>query len=223
MCWNENVSLNTFLFTSAVLIFIFYNNQYTQYKIEEFKDWKLYLLFFSFTSIQLVEYFLWKSIKEKNKYNNKIFSIIGWIIIRILQPFCLLLLIPDKYLLIKYLSFFVYFILLIIISIYKHFYNPVDFTTLVGKNTHLSWNWINLDNNFEYIIAILYFILYIPLIMKIPIISLIILGFYVFCYIKYYNTLTWGSMWCWISNSLLLYFLIKILFISPYNEYKMLC
>ena len=223
MCWNENVSLNTFLFTSAVLIFIFYNNQYTQYKIEEFKDWKLYLLFFSFTSIQLVEYFLWKSIKEKNKYNNKIFSIIGWIIIRILQPFCLLLLIPDKYLLIKYLSFFVYFMLLIIISIYKYFYNPVDFTTLVGKNTHLSWSWIDLDNNFEYIIAILYFVLYIPLIMKIPIISLIILGFYVFCYIKYYNTLTWGSMWCWISNSVLLYFLIKILFISPYNEYKKLC
>jgi hypothetical protein len=223
MCWNENVSLNTFLFSSAVLIFIFYNNHYTQYKIEEFKDWKMYLLFFSFISIQLVEFFLWKSIKENNKYYNKIFSIIGWIIIRILQPFCLLLLIPDKYLLIKYLSFFVYFMLLIIISIYKYFYNPIDFITSIGKNTHLSWNWINLNNNFEYIIVILYLLLYIPLIMKIPIISLIILGFYVFCYIKYYNTLTWGSMWCWMSNSVLLYFLIKILFINPYNEYKMLC
>jgi hypothetical protein len=222
MCWNENVSLNTFLFTSAVLIFIFYNNYYTQYKIEEFKDFNLYLLFLSFTSIQLVEYFLWKSIKEKNKYTNKIFSIIGWILIRIIQPLCLILLIPDKYLSIKYLSFFIYFILLIIISIYKYFYNPVNFTTSVGKNNHLCWNWLDL-NNFEYIIVILYFLLYISFFIKVPIITLIILGFFVYCYIKYYNTLTWGSMWCWISNSVLLYFLIQILFISPYNEYKMLC
>ena len=59
---------------------------------------------------------------------------------------------------------------------------------------------------------------------KIGLVSMISLfGFFVYCYIKYYNTLTWGSMWCWISNSVLLYFLIQILFISPYNEYKMLC
>lgn len=36
MCWNENVSLNTFLFSSFVLLLIFYNNTYTQYKIKHF-------------------------------------------------------------------------------------------------------------------------------------------------------------------------------------------
>ena len=79
MCWNENISLNTFIFSTFVLIFIYYNNNYTQYKTKEFNDWKLYVLFFSFIIMQLVEYFLWKSIREKNTYNNTLFSIIGWI------------------------------------------------------------------------------------------------------------------------------------------------
>lgn len=223
MCWNENVSLNTFLFTSFVLIFIFYNNNYTQYKIKEFEDWKVYLFFFSFTSMQLVEYFLWKSIKQNNKYNNKLFSIIGWLLIRFIQPLCLLLLIPDKYLLIKYLIFATYFILFIIIYIYKYLYNPVDFTTTIGKNNHLLWNWVKSNNIFESIINYFYMLLFIILFIKMPIIALIILAFYIYCYIYYYNNMTYGSMWCWMSNSVLLYFLIKILFIIPYKEYKMLC
>ena len=35
MCWNEHVSLNTFLFSSFVLLLIIYNNYYTKYKIKE--------------------------------------------------------------------------------------------------------------------------------------------------------------------------------------------
>lgn len=223
MCWNENVSLNTFLFTSFVLIFIFYNNNYTQYKIKEFEDWKVYLFFFSFTSMQLVEYFLWKSIKQNNKYNNKLFSIIGWLLIRFIQPCCLILLIPDKYLLIKYLTFVIYFIFAIAFSVYKYLYNPVDFTTTIGKNGHLLWKWIKSNNIFESIINYFYMLLFIILFIKMPIIALIILAFYIYCYIYYYNNMTYGSMWCWMSNSVLLYFLIKILFIIPYKEYKMLC
>lgn len=223
MCWNENVSLNTFLFTSFVLIFIFYNNNYTQYKIKEFEDWKVYLFFFSITSMQLVEYFLWKSIKQNNKYNNKLFSIIGWLLIRFIQPCCLILLIPDKYLSIKYLTFIIYFILAILFSVYKYLYNPVDFTTTIGKNNHLLWNWVKSNNSFESIINYFYMLLFIILFIKMPIITLIILIFYTYCYIYYYNNMTYGSMWCWMSNSVLLYFLIKILFIIPYKEYKMLC
>ena len=31
MCYNETISLNTFVFSMAVMAFIYYNNQYTQY------------------------------------------------------------------------------------------------------------------------------------------------------------------------------------------------
>ena len=220
MCWNENVSLNTFLFTSFVLIFIFYNNHYTQYKLEEFNDWKMYLFFFSVTSMQLLEYFLWKSINQNNKYNNKIFSIISWILIKIIQPFCLILIIPDKYLLIKYIIFAIYFILFIIIYSYRYLYNPINFITTISKNNHLSWNWLKSGNKYESIINYLYMLLFIILLIKMPIITIIILAFYIFCYTYYYYNMTYGSLWCWIINSVLLYFLIKILFIFPYNEYK---
>lgn len=222
MCWNENISLNTFIFSTFVLIFIYYNNNYTQYKTKEFNDWKLYVLFFSFIIMQLVEYFLWKSIREKNTYNNTLFSIIGWIVIRIIQPVILILFISDKYLSIKYLTLLFYAILLISTSMYKQFYNPVDFTTVIGKNNHLLWKWLNLQK-FENILGYSYFLFFIPLYMKFPFITLTILSFYVYCFIFYFDNMTWGSMWCWFTNSLLLYFLIKIVFLSPYKEYNFIC
>ena len=36
MCWNKDVSLNTFLFSGFVLLLIYYNNTYTKYKVAEF-------------------------------------------------------------------------------------------------------------------------------------------------------------------------------------------
>ena len=60
MCWNADVSFNTFIFSMFVLVLIMYNNRYTQYKIPGF-DWRLALYFFSFIIMQLIEYFMWTS------------------------------------------------------------------------------------------------------------------------------------------------------------------
>ncbi len=67
MCWNQHVSLNTFLFSSFILILIIYNNKYTQYKIKELNNVWIYVFFFSFISMQLIEFFIWRNIN--NKYN----------------------------------------------------------------------------------------------------------------------------------------------------------
>lgn len=56
MCWNENISLNTFVFTTAVMIFIWYNNTYTQYKLKEFTNWITYCLFFSITMVRFKKF-----------------------------------------------------------------------------------------------------------------------------------------------------------------------
>ena len=58
MCWNEHVSLNTFLFSSFVLLLIIYNNLFTKYKIQELNNTFVYLFITSFVVMQLIEFFI---------------------------------------------------------------------------------------------------------------------------------------------------------------------
>ena len=69
MCWNKDISLNTFLFSSFILVLIIYNNTYTQYKINELDNIWMYLFFASFIFMQLIEYFIWRNINDP-VYNN---------------------------------------------------------------------------------------------------------------------------------------------------------
>lgn len=220
MCWNENISLNTFIFSSIVLIFIWYNNTYTQYKVTEFDHWSVYFFFFSYSSMQLVEYFLWKSIKAKDLVTNKIFSVIGWLLIRVIQPLAVILTVPNKYLSIRNIILFIYFSILFIVSAYKQLYNPIEFITYVDKNTHLGWKWVELEK-YEKILGYLYLSLGFVLAIKLPIVTFITFLILLYCYFNYY--MTWGSNWCSLLNSILLFFLIKILFILPYKEYNKIC
>lgn len=220
MCWNENVSLNTFIFGIVTIIFIWYNNNYTQYKITEFDNILFYFIIFSYTFMQLIEFFLWKSINNNNNNMNQIFSALGWILGRILQPLMILLIIPKKYKIIKYLLSIIYFSLLIIIYLYKHFYNPVEFKTIIDTNGHLYWKWADLYN-YEQILFIFHIIIFLTLFLSYPFLTLFISLFLLYSVFIYKNS--FGSMWCWISNSILMYFLIKILFILPYFENKNIC
>lgn len=70
MCWNKDVSINTFLFSIFVLILIIYNNNYTQYKIDEVNNIFAYIFLLSFILMQLIEYFLWQNLNDK--FYNKI-------------------------------------------------------------------------------------------------------------------------------------------------------
>lgn len=222
MCWNENISLNTFVAGTAILLFIWYNNTYTQYKLSEFKNIWFYFLIFSFTSMQLVEFFLWKSIRTKNNAMNRLFSIFAWILGRVIQPLFLILLIPKKYDILKKGVFLFYFSVLTIVSLYKNTYNPVSFKSNIDKNGHLYWTWADLVH-YEQTLFLLYVFLLFVLIFTSPlyIYFIVCLLFLSASYLIYQNT--FGSMWCWISNSFLLFFLIKILIVLPYLEKNKLC
>ena len=63
MCWNENISLNTFVFSTMVMVFIYYNNEMTQYKTDTFKNKYMFFFFFSIVLMQLIEYFCGKALK----------------------------------------------------------------------------------------------------------------------------------------------------------------
>ena len=68
MCWNENVSLNTFLFSGFILALIIYNNSFTKYKIQELNNKWVYFFIASFVFMQLIEFFIWRNID--NKFSN---------------------------------------------------------------------------------------------------------------------------------------------------------
>ena len=58
MCWNKEVSLNTFLFSGFVLLLIIYNNKYTKYKTLELDNLWIFLFLATIILVQLDEYFI---------------------------------------------------------------------------------------------------------------------------------------------------------------------
>jgi hypothetical protein len=92
MCWNQYVSLNTFLFSAFILVLIVYNNKYSPYKIDELNSIYAYFFLMSFFVMQLIEFFLWRNLN--NKELNRLFSILGAFLL-LLQPAASLSLLKD--------------------------------------------------------------------------------------------------------------------------------
>jgi hypothetical protein len=57
MCWNQDISINTFLFVCLTLLFIFITNTFTKYKTPFFNNPLMYLLLLLGASMQLIEFF----------------------------------------------------------------------------------------------------------------------------------------------------------------------
>lgn len=213
MCWNEHVSLNTFLFSSFVLLLVFYNNTYTQYKIKDFNSMWMYLFFISFICMQLIEFFIWRNIN--NTFYNHIFSTIAAILLFI-QPIISLMLLPNislrNNLLVMYSVFFIpYFT-------YKYITNNMK--TKISNKGHLAW--LFFDTNILLFFAWLLFFLFSFFYTRR--IHGLIFGLVLF-FISYYNyreDKTIGSMWCWIVNSIMLFYAFYLLLYLPFCE-KALC
>jgi hypothetical protein len=215
MCWNKEVSLNTFIFGTISLLFIYYNNIYTQYKLKEFINIWIYLLMFSVVSIQLLEYYIWDNINDTNI--NKKLSILSFILI-LIQPFLSLMSIKNIKNRNTLLTWYLIFVLSII-SIYT--FTNQNMSTSVAKNGHLKWNWIPKHENVSLFILwgfYVFFLLY-PLYIEknYTIFIFFSITFFVsfLCYLKYN---TYESMWCWLSNFIIFIFLFEILIYLPYCE-----
>lgn len=192
MCWNQTVSLNTFLFSLFAILFAYFNNVIKFYE---------FIYLFSFISMQLVEYFTWKHLD--NKKINTILSQIALLLIFIQIP----LFIKSRYALkdnVK-LSLIKLYILLSIIVILSF---NINFSMSKATNGHLAWNWLN----FPTIIIIIWLSFILGLIfyekryLEFIIYFIIIFGIYY----TYYKTNTWGSLWCWIANILALKLILQV-------------
>jgi hypothetical protein len=214
MCWNKDISLNTFLFSSFVLGLILYNNKYTRYKIKAFDDFWLVLFFMIFISVQFVEYFVW--INLKNKWYNTFFSAI-LLFITIIQPLVSLMIIKNYnlrfYMIISYIIITISYISYIFSSNYSNLLN-----TVISKKGHLDWNYIHNDNIYlQYIVNLLwlFFFLFSLFYEKNYVGLMIGIGTFLVTLYNYSNDKSTGSIWCWVANSIMIYYAIYLLFYLP--------
>lgn len=207
MCWNEHVSLNTFLFSSFVLLLIIYNNSFTKYKIQELNNTNIYLFIASFAFMQLIEFFIWKNIN--NKFYNNMFSIIATLLL-LLQPIASVMILSNKQLRNKLL--FLYLLLAIPYSIYK--FSTKHIHSVISKREHLRWKFFE-TNPIIWIIWLFFFVFSFIYEKRwngiiFAIIALII------TIINYSNDHTVGSMWCWVVNSIMIYYVTYLLMYLPF-------
>lgn len=219
MCWNQDISINTFSFSCLSLLFIFFTNTFTKYKTPLFDNKLVYLFILAGVSMQLIEFFLWRNLK--NKYINETLSKLTMFFIG-LQQVTLMLIIPNFT--IKYIMLLFYTFLILFYFIYKKNYNPFHFYTSIGKNGHLSWEWMNYKGYgiIGFVLGLLFYIIPV-LVINNFLLSLLVLPSLVISLFFYFKYNTFGTMWCWITNLFLLYFIINILLIQPYYEYNSLC
>ena len=201
MCWNETVSLNTFLFSLFGVNFAYFNNVVNSYE---------YLSFYSFFSIQLLEYFTWKYLN--NKKINRLLSQLGLFLI-FMQPI-LFILIPNN-LNASIKTSLIAFYLLFWVS-FGMFLN-VDFSMVKAPNGHLAWNWLNVPPLYTFIWLL--FLLVVLLYIKKYILFTIHVIVFLAIYYTYYKTNTWGSLWCWISNIMAGFLIVRTFFNSSTLNY----
>ena len=201
MCWNETVSLNTFLFSLFGINFAYFNNVINGYE---------YLFYYSFISVQLLEYFTWKHLN--NKKINRLLSQLGLFLIA-MQPI-LVILIPDNLNTSIKVSLIAFYLLFCFS--FGMFIN-VDFSMVKAPNGHLAWNW--LLNIPLYIFIWLSFLLVPLLLIKKYILFTIHVIVFIAIYYTYYKTNTWGSLWCWIANILAVFLIVRTFFKSSIPSY----
>ena len=193
MCYNASISLNTFIFGFIMAIVAYYTKIISN---------SIIIILLSFSAIQLLEYFTWTY--YNNKKINKILSYIGLIII-LTQIYLLNYYLPpaniSRFILIL---LFIILILFIIIQLPK-----INFAMTRGKNKHLIWHWLDLPIIWI-IIGLSFYIIPILFTRNLFIIIIYLLVLAISLYF-YWNYKTWGSMWCYFSNSLWVFVLIKII------------
>lgn len=219
MCWNADISFNTFIFGTFSLLFLVYVNTFSKYGIPALSNVYLYLFGFEVIVVQLWESLLWKNLDNKplNKiYTNLIHLSVG------LQPPTLAMLIKEPF--VKNTLLGLYGIFLFVYFAIYYFYGFGKKYTSVATNGHLIWGNTRLnEKNVVLLFMFLTFYLVVAYFVKNPLLFFIIFISLVFSLFFYLKTGAFGTMWCWISNSGFLVILAYILIVLPFFDNRSLC
>jgi hypothetical protein len=198
MCWNAEISLKTFIVGTIAAIICLYLNAIPK---------SLIFITWSFTLIQLLEYFAWTYIGDSQKIYY--LSVIGLLLI-LVQLF-MLCYYANNYQHELLISLFAYVILFCIFCLPE-----TKFNMKKGKNGHLEWEWLNFPPVFIFFGLLLYCIPiainknYIGLAFTV---STMIISLY-----HYYKYNAWATMWCYFSNIIWFFFVAFSLYRKYYAE-----
>jgi hypothetical protein len=181
MCWNANISINTYIFGLFACIFAFFNNKIS---------FMSFLFIQSWLSMQLIEYFIWSK-----KFSNRLLSQIAFLLIASQPIFSILSI--SNHTAFKYTTIVGYLLFVVITMLIKP-WSKIDFTSVQGPNGHLSWKWLNYPIS---IMLIWFLFLSIKFVVKGEWFTLSFITITLaITYLLYHNTLTFGSLWCWLAN-----------------------
>ena len=214
MCWNENISLNTFLFSGFILALIIYNNSFTKYKIQELNSKWIYFFIASFVFMQLIEFFIWRNIN--NKFYNNIFSILATLLL-IVQPILSIMIVTNVKL--RNLLLISYLLLAVPYSIYK--FSNSNIHSVISESGHLRWNFFYL--NPIILIGWFFFFLFSFVYEKKWLGLVFGLSTLIIAFLNYTKDQTVWSMWCWSVNSIMIYYAIYLLIYLPFLEKMNIC
>jgi hypothetical protein len=200
MCYNASISIQTWYF--AVVGFI----------IGLLGGFPIQKLLFAivFSSMQLVEYYLWTN--QTNYDKNIFYSKISHIVL-ILEPLFALFMIQN----IQLMKFFVTFYILFLIIFHTLYLKKMNFYTFVGENGHLDWQFTrNIGNLYGFIwFGLFFFGIYMS-----KDIVFLLGGIITLVYSLYKeNNNTFTSLWCYLSNIVWIYIIIWVIFYK-FNLFK---
>lgn len=186
MCWNAEVSLQSFLIGITAVFFANQNGL----------PFPTTLFCLTIVFMQLIEYFVW------SYYDNPTVNFVASFsaaFLLFLQPVASLLTLSSKY---------TTYALLVYVGLALAAFVVMDMSRLREKykmrraeNGHLAWNWIQNDLQTTLSLVVYFLFLFTPLLLRgqYTLLGISLTTLFVSLY-SFYKENTWGSMWCWIVN-----------------------
>lgn len=199
MCWSAEVSIKTWYFAVAGLLIGLYGG------------FPLNKLLFAilFSSMQLIEYYLWTYLKNPAK--NQYYTLVGLAVI-LLEPLGALLLVPNRKIALSVAAIYIGLMGIWFYQMYQKRSTEIaeeKYITKVGQNGHLYWPFVRDLNGWAGIIWFVIFFFGVIMSRDLVMILIASIALAYSIYKESYNG-TYTSLWCNYSNALWVWIILWV-------------